>query len=295
MLTTAPLQHFHLLRQDVAYALRILRRAPGFTAAATITFAVGIGGATSVFTVVNAFVFRPLPVARPGELVSIAALDSHFEMPHALSHPDLQDYRRGQTAFSDIAGFEPAIVWVSDGTSSERVLVDGVTGNYFPMLALTPAVGRLISADEARSTGDSPVIVLTYDYWQRRFAGDPSVVGRLVRVNGHALTVVGIVDKGFGGVNPLVRISAFVPVSMLDALAHRDARETPTLDDRGQEGLTLLGRLAPGVAIEQARAALQIVTDRLAIEYPATNAGRSLLVVPSGAPGRTRRMVRSSG
>jgi hypothetical protein len=91
VLTTAPLQHLHLLRQDVAYAWRILRRAPGFAAAATITFAVGIGGATSVFTVVNAFVFRPLPVERPGELVSIAALDSHFELTHGLSYPDLQD------------------------------------------------------------------------------------------------------------------------------------------------------------------------------------------------------------
>jgi macrolide transport system ATP-binding/permease protein len=280
VLTTAPLEHFHVLRQDVAYALRILRRAPGFTAAATITFAVGIGGATSVFTVVNAFVFRPLPVHRPGELVSIAALDSHFEMPHALSYPDLQDYRRGQTAFSDIVGFEPTIVWVSDGRSSERVLVDAVTGNYFPMLGLAPAAGRLISVDDARTTGDSPVIVLTYDYWQRRFGGDPAVVGRLVRVNGQALTVIGIVEEGFGGANPLVRISAFVPVSMLDVLTHTEARGTPMLDDRGQEGLTLLGRLAPGVAIEQARAGLQIVTERLAAEYPATNAGRSLLVVP---------------
>jgi hypothetical protein len=129
VLATAPLQHFHVLRQDVAYALRVLRRSPGFTTAATITFAVGIGGATSVFTVVNAFVFRPLPVDRPGELVSIAALDSNFEIPHGLSYPDLQDYRRGQTAFSDIAGFESAIVWIDDGTTSERVLVDAVTGN----------------------------------------------------------------------------------------------------------------------------------------------------------------------
>jgi predicted permease len=280
VLATAPLQHLHVLRQDVAYALRVLRRAPGFTSAATITFAVGIGGATSVFTVVNAFVFRPLPVDRPGELVSIAALDGHFELPHTLSYPDLQDYRRGQTAFSDIAGFEPAIVWVDDGSASERVLVDAVTGNYFAMLGLTPAAGRLISTDEARTTGDSPVIVLTYDYWQRRFAGDPAVVGRVVRVNGRALTVVGIVEEGFGGVNPLVRISAFVPVSMLDALTHTGARETPMLDDRGQEGLELLGRLAQGVTIEQGRAALQIVTDRLAAEYPATNEGRSLLVVP---------------
>ena len=280
VLYTAPMQHYHVLRQDVGYALRVLRRAPGFMAAAMITFAVGIGGATSVFTVVNAFVFRPLPVERPRELVSIAALDSHFELPHSVSYPDLQDYRLGQTAFSDIAGFEPTIVWVEDGGASERVLIDAVTGNYFAMLGLTPAAGRLISSDEARTTGDSPVIVLTYDYWQRRFAGDPTVVGRIVRVNGHPLTVVGIVEERFGGANPLVRISAFVPVSMLDALTHTKAGGTPMLDDRSQEGLTLLGRLARGISIEQARAALQIVTDRLSVEYPATNAGRSLLVVP---------------
>jgi predicted permease len=280
VLTTAPRQHLQLLRQDVAYALRILRRAPGFTAAATITFAVGIGGATSVFTVVNAFVFRPLPVERPGELVSIAALDSHFEMPHAFSFPDLQDYRRGQAAFSDIAGFESSIVWISDGTASERVLVDAVTGNYFPLLGVAPAAGRLISANEAWATGDSPIIVLTYDYWQRRFAGDPTVVGRLVRVNGQALTIVGVVEEGFTGINPLVRISGFVPVSMLDVLTHRDTRQMPMLEARDQEGLTLVGRLAPGTTIDQARAALGVVTDRLAAEYPATNAGRTLLVVP---------------
>jgi predicted permease len=197
-----------------------------------------------------------------------------------LSYPDLQDYRLGQTAFSDIAGFEPTIVWVEDGGTSERVLVDAVTGNYFAMLGLTPAAGRLISADEARTTGDSPVIVLTYDYWQRRFAGDPSVVGRIVRVNGHPLTVVGVVEEQFGGANPLVRISGFVPVSMLDELTHTKAGGTPMLDDRSQEGLTILGRLARGITIEQARAALQLVTDRLSVEYPTTNAGRSLLVVP---------------
>jgi predicted permease len=147
------------------------------------------------------------------------------------------------------------------------------------MLGLAPGAGRLISVDDARTTGDSPVIVLTYDYWQRRFRGDPAVVGRMVRVNGHALTIVGVVDEGFRGANPLVRISGFVPVSMLDALTHT-ARETPMLDARDREGLTLLGRLAPGSTIEQARAALRVVTERLAAEYPATNTGRSLLVVP---------------
>ena len=280
VLATAPLQHVHVLRQDVGYAVRILRRAPGFTIAAVVTLAIGIGGATSVFTVVNAFLFRPLPVERPAELVSISALDSHLEMPHALSYPDLQDYRRGQTAVADLAGFEPAMVWVSYGERAERVLVDAVTDNYFSMLGVRPSAGRLILAGEARMTGDSPVFVLTYDYWQRRFAGDPAVVGRPVRVHGRALTVVGVAAAGFRGANPLVRISGFLPISMLDVVTHTEAGTVRMLEARGQEGLTVLGRLAPAVSLEQARAAMRVVTDRLADEYPSTNAGRTLLVVP---------------
>jgi len=279
VLATAPAQHVQVLRQDVGYALRTFRRAPVFAAVAVITFAIGIGGATSVFTVVNAFLFRPLPVDRPGELVSIASLDRHLELPHSLSYPDLQDYRRGQAALSDMAGFEPAIVWLADGSTDERILIDAVTSNYFSMLGVRPAAGRMIAAPEGTTTGDSPVIMLAYDYWQRRFGGNPSVIGRAVRVNGHALTVVGVTAQGFRGANPLVRISGFVPVSMLDLLTHRRSQESPQLEARDREGLTVLGRLAAGVTVDQARAALQVVTERLAQDYPGTNAGRSLLVV----------------
>ena len=176
VLRTAPAEHLAILKQDTTYAVRALRRAPAFSLAAILTLAIGIGATTALFTILNAFLFRPLPVERPGELVSVATLDRHIELPHGLSLRDLEDYRSHNAAFSDLVGCMPLRAALNSGGGAEPIAVEAVTGNYFSVLGVPPALGRVIGSAEGRAQGDAPVLVLTYDFWRRRFAGDASVV-----------------------------------------------------------------------------------------------------------------------
>jgi putative ABC transport system permease protein len=273
LLTTAPRQHASMLRQDAAYALRTLARTPAFTMAALATLAVGISTTAVIFTIINAFLFRPLPVDRPGELVSIASLDQHFEMPHGMSWPDLRDYESLTGVFTGMMGVEPHGSWLRARNRGERVILEALTENGFSLLGVRPALGRVFTPADART----PVIVLAHDYWQSRFGGDPSVIGEGIRLDGQAFTIIGVADRRFRGLESLIRVSAFVPLSSLDQLSP-GAMARSEWRDRHQ--LWVVGRLAPGVGIETARAALAARAHTLAQQYPATNAGVSLYVVP---------------
>jgi len=279
---TAPAEHLAILKQDTAYAVRALRRAPTFSLAAILTLAIGIGATTALFTILNAFLFRPLPVERPGELVSVATLDRHIELPHGLSLRDLEDYRSNNAAFSDLVGYMPLRAALNSGGGAEPIAVEAVTGNYFSVLGVPPALGRVIGSGEGRAQGDAPVLVLTHDFWQRRFAGDPSVVGRVVRLNGRPLTIVGVAASGFHSTEALLDVSGFVPVSMVPALEGTEpsAAHQSFFEDRNRHNLRVLGRLRPGVSIAQARAQMAVQARALAQQYPDTNAGVSLFIVP---------------
>ena len=275
LLTTAPRQHVAMLRQDVAYALRTLARTPAFTAAALLTLAVGISTTAVVFTIINAFLFRPLPVDRPEELVSIASLDQHFEMPHGMSQPDLRDYAALTDVFAGVMGYEPQGTWLRARNRGERVVVEALTENGFALLGVRPALGRTFTPADART----PVAVLTHRYWQSRFAGDPAVIGEAVHLDGQAFTVIGVADERFRGLESLIRVSAFIPLSVLDQLSPRP-NAVPRSEARDRHQLWVLGRLAPGVRLETARVALATRAATLGREYPASNAGVSLYVVP---------------
>ncbi len=281
--TTAPGEHLSILRQDVAYAVRMLRGALTFSAAAIATLALGIGATTGLFTILNAFLFRPLPVSRPGELVSVATLDHHIELPHGLSFRDLEDYRADNPAFVDLFGFAPSALAMNAGGGAERIGVEYCTGNYFSVLGVPPALGRVIEPPEGRTAGDAPVMVLAYDYWRTRFGGDPSVVGRVVRINGHATTIIGVAAQHFDGTEALIRVSGYVPVSFADILEPPMRREHSVLEARDQHTLRVLGRLRDGVSLDQARAAMAVKTAALARQYPETDKDVSLLIVPETA------------
>ena len=280
IVATAPREHFAILRQDVGYALRTLRGAPAFSIAAVVTLALGIGATTGLFTILNAFLFRPLPVSRPDELVSVATLDHHIELPHGLSYRDLEDYRQNNAAFSDLIGFEPTGPVLNADGGSERIAVELVTGNYFAVLGVPPALGRVIAPTEGRAAGDAPVMVLAYDYWRVRFAGDPAVIGKSVRVSGHPVTIVGVAAPTFDSTESLLKISAYLPISMSDIIDPPTTSEHSTLEARDQHGMRVLGRLRPGVSLDQARAAMAVKAAALARQYPDTNKDVSLLLVP---------------
>ena len=276
--TTAPREHLVILRQDLVYAVRALRRAPVFAAAAILTLAVGVSAVVAVFAIINAFMFRPLPVERPDELVSISTRDHHAVVPHGLSFADLQDYRAQNAVLTDLTGYAPRPATLDAGAGVERLTLEMVTDNYFSLLGVQPAIGRLVQPNEGRARGDAPVLVLTHEYWQSRFASDPSIVGRRVRLNGRPFTVIGVTARTFTGTEALVRVAAYVPLWMVDDLL--DTVDTSLLEQRDMHALTVLARLKPGASVAQARAALDIMSRSLARQHPTTNKDVSLLVVP---------------
>ena len=276
--TTAPREHAAILRQDVGYALRALRRAPVFATSAVLTLAFGMSAMSGMFTIANAVMFRPLPVDHPEQIISIS---HRTGTPYGLSFPDLQDYRTESTVLTDVIGYAPRPGALNAGAGTERIGVEIVTDNYFSMLGIQPAAGRLIQPNEGHARGDAPVMVLTYTYWMTRFRGDLSAIGRAVRLNGRPFTIIGVASEAFSDTESLVRIHAYVPVWMADDLTEGQERaERSTLDDRGARAFTVLARLKPGVSLAEARAALDVRAAALARDYPSTHKDVSLRVVP---------------
>jgi putative ABC transport system permease protein len=226
--TTAPREHLAVVKQDVGYALRSLRRAPVFAISAVLTLAIGIGAMTGMVAVLNTVMFRPLAVDRPDQLISISNSNG---MNAYLSYKDLQDYRAEAAVLSDAIGYVPRVATVSVNGSTERITFELVTDNYFSMLGVQPAVGRLIQPNESRAAGDAPVVVLSYGYWLSRFGGDPSIVGRAVRMSGQPFTVIGVSSRSFRGTESLLRVSAYVPARMIETFMSW-ASQQGTVEDR---------------------------------------------------------------
>jgi predicted permease len=267
------LQFVDDLRQDAAYAIRQLSRAPLFTAAAVLILALGIGANTAVFSVVNAIILRPLPVRDGERLTVIATHDAPNRTLRGVSFADLQDYRAATAAvFDDIIGYSVGFLGLArEGGRPERVLVTSVTGNYFSLLDIRPAIGRLIRADEGGPGRTDAVVVFGYSTWQRRFGGDPSAVGRTVRVNGRPCTVVGVVPPDFVGTFAFSESELYLPLNWAGASA---------LENRRARGLHAIARLQPHVTIKQAQAAMNVVIDRLAQEHPDSNTKLAVRVLP---------------
>ena len=259
--------------RDLVFTVRLLRKSPIFTTAIVLTLALGVGVNTAVFSVVNAIIFRPLPVRDGDRLVVIASQQASSPRLGAVSFPDLQDYRTaGASVFEDVAAYSVGFVGLaSDAARAERVLVSWVTGNYFPLLDLRPAHGRLIRADEGRRGRVDPVVVLGHSTWQRRFRGDPSVVGTVVRVNGQPCTIVGVAPAGFSGTFAFAEPELYLPLNW---------RDGGGLDNREQRNLHAIGRLLPGVSFEDAQTAMTIAASRLAREYPDSNRNTGISVLP---------------
>jgi predicted permease len=264
---------FETFLQDIRYGLRMLRRSPSFALAAIVTLGLGIGVNTAVFSVVNAIVLRPLPVRDGDRIVVIASQGASSRTLRGVSFEDLQDYRRAtEDLFEDIAGYSVGFLGLApDGSEPQRVLVTWVTGNYFQLLDIRPTLGRLIGADEGTPGRIDQVVVLGHSTWQRRFAGDPSVVGRSVRVNGRLCTIVGVAPPDFSGTFAFSESELYLPLNW---------QSGEGFDDRRDRGLHAIARLRASVTIENAQAAANVVAERLALQYPDSNAHQGIRVLP---------------
>ena len=262
--------------EDVRYGVRQMRRSPGFTAAAILTLAMGIGANTAIFSVVDSFLLRPLPVADPGQ---ITVLDSPQKQGFALPLFSIPDYRdlcvQAGTVFSGMFSYLSRFDGLSVNGKAERIRASYVSGNFFSTLGIQPAQGRFILPSEGETAGADPVMVLSYNYWKRRFGGDPEIVGTKVSVDGHPVTIVGVAPEGFYGTNVLVAQQAYLPLGMAvfgqapDFMANRGSR------------LVYVGaRLQPGRSVQQAQASLDVVARRLSQQYSDTDKDLAIEVFP---------------
>jgi predicted permease len=254
------------LWQDIRLGVRSLARAPLFTAAVVITLGLGIGANAAVFTIVNRLLLKPLPVRDAGGLYVLAIAHEGNEQPHNVSWLDYQDYRAKSGAFEDLAAYSVNFVGLSADSRAERIAVSYVTSNYFSMLGVPPAFGRVLQPGEAQQPGADPVIVLGHSYWAKRFNGDPAIVGRAVLINGRPFTVAGVVPPWFQGVYALVEFDAYLPLSMQPADTYRDMTTK-----RDEHSLHVIGRLTRGLGRERAQAAVGVLAAQIETQYPETN------------------------
>ena len=214
---------------DLRYAGRGLLRSPGFTAVVVLSLALGVGANTAIFSLIDQALLRPLPVKNPQELVLLSwngafagkfwgsatdrDLFSHMQVRELGAENDLKlGVLRG------LGGRKPTTLYISSGGATEAVPSELVTGSYFGLLGARPALGRLLGPGDDQRPGEHPVVVLSFDYWKRRLGGPADIVGRKVVVNGQSMTVVGVAERGFRGIDPLEAPSLWLP-SMMQARA----------------------------------------------------------------------------
>jgi predicted permease len=266
---------FRLLEEfwrDGRYGARMLLKRPGFAAVAILTLALGIGANTAIFTWLKAIYFQPLPgVAAADRLVMLhSVLTRSGNRPVSVSYPDYKDYRDRNGVFSGLAAFNLDAFNLQDGEGKpERVWGSLVSGNYFDAVGVRAALGRTFIPDEDRAPGTHPVVVISHGLWQRRFAADPRLIGKTIRLNKRDFTVVGVAAEGFAGTWVGLHVEMWVPLMMSPQMS----RVGNLLDRRDDQWLSVIGRLRGGVNLEQAQADARLISAQLAGEYPKEDDG----------------------
>ncbi|HEX8764094.1 MAG TPA: ABC transporter permease, partial [Candidatus Acidoferrum sp.] len=242
---------------DFRYALRTLRRSPGFVAVAVMTLALGIGANTAIFSLLDQILLRLLPVKNPQQLVMLTMRGHHYGSNwggNAISHPMFRDFQAHNEVFSGMFCRFPDRASLTFAGQSERVAAELVSGTYFSVLGVKTILGRAFTPEDDRVPLGHPLVMLTYDYWRQRFGGDPEIVGKNLIVNGHNITVIGVAQQGFDGVELGYTTQIFIPIMMQDWIIVGNPK---MLTDRRTRWVNAFGRLKPGVSMTQAKASLQ--------------------------------------
>ena len=261
------------LARDLRFALRSFRQRPGFALVTVLTLALGLGANTAIFNVVQAVLLAPLPYPEPDRLAFVWGR-SGASLEEGLSWPDFLELRDNARSFSGLALVRSQSVNLTGGEAPERVTGTFTTASLFQtVLRTSPAAGRIFTADETEATSPSPVAVITHGLWQRRFGADPAAVGRNLILNGTVFKVIGVLPQSF----ELLLVGGPRTTDVFLPLPYYPNRGGLTRDDRS---LFALGRLRPGLSLEQADADLGVIMRRLEAELPATNASLGVRVVP---------------
>lgn len=256
------------LLQDTRLALRTLSAQRGFTAVVLLTMALGIGANGAMYSVVDAVLVRPLPFHEPTRLVYMEETKKGSTDRSVASYPDFLDWRAQSRAFAALEGFDPTNVTILGGDEPVRAQGARTTAGFLQLLGVSPILGRTLTSGED-APGDTPVVVISYGFWQRWFAGDPQILRRSLVVDGVSRTIVGVLPRGF----------MFALIGDADLWMPID-RTAEVRAQRFNYWLRVVGRLGPGIPIERARSDLGTVMERLAMQYPESNAGRGINVVP---------------
>ncbi len=263
--------------KDIRYALRLLRRSPGFTVVALGSLALGIGANTAIFSLVNAVLLRPMPVADPELLVAIYQTDERNPGNIPVSHLNFKDLRDANTTLVGMSAVSFGQVNLrTGGGESVQAPIQLVSGNYFDVMGVSLEMGRGFRPEEDEADGAHPVAVISWPFWQQQLGADPDVLGTTITLNRAPFTVVGVAPRRFTGTFPVGGPSLWVPLAM-----HAVVQPEMTWYEQ-RRGLFLfpIARLNPGVTVEQAQGNLAAVMARLAEEYPVDNQGRSVAVLP---------------
>jgi predicted permease len=267
--------------QDVRFAARGLFKRPGFTLVAVASLALGIGANTTIFTMLNSVFLNPLPVAEPGRLAVVYTEDQTNAAAGftQVSFPNYEDYRDENQVFDGLAawGFPVQTSMIAE-KDPEPVFTEIVSGNYFEVMGVGPALGRFFTPAEDVAEGGSPVVVMSHRFWSRRFGKDPTVLGRSLTLNGITYDVLGVAPEGFQGVNALFSPDLWAPFAMFRQIL--PAQFHDWFDSRRALFLNVGGRLKAGIGIEEAQAQMKTLASALEREYPEPNKGRTAVLRP---------------
>lgn len=252
---------------------------PGFTAAAVMVLALGIGANSAVFSLVNAFLLKPIRVQNPEELVGLYSRDSkHQDAYRAFSYPNFVDLRDNNQAFTSLAALNMAMIGVQEGDATRRTFAAVVSSNYFSTLGVTLLKGRPFLAEEEKP-GAAPTAIVTYSFWKKK-GEDPELIGKPIRIDGHVFTIVGITPKGFTGTTALVTPEIFTPLSAYGLVMNDFDGHVKPLAARDNHTLILLARLKKGESLQAADATLAVAAAQMEKAYPSENKDQALLVRP---------------
>ena len=260
--------------QDLRWALRWIARWPGLASVSVASLGLGIGANVAVFSVIDAFLFRPFPVSEPERLGVVMSRTAEGELRY-VSAPDYFDFVESGSDRFPLAARMGFTFSVGVGDVMERLEGEFASSSYFDVLGVPPALGRGFSADE--DAAPVPVVVISHRLWPTRFQETWDVLGRTLRLNGRDLTIVGVAPAGFRGVTLPAEKDLWVPFPMIETLWPIGFKY---FQNRDQQSITVYTRLAPGASLEEARAAFMVQAAALVEAYPETNKGRSATVLP---------------
>jgi putative ABC transport system permease protein len=270
----------HSVLQDLRFGLRSLMKHRGFTLVAVITLALGVGANSTIFSVINATLMKPVNVSQPDRLVYVF----NGTPGTIFSYPDYSELRDQNKSFDGLMAWGGITASLNSNDRTDLVSGAIVTGNYFQVLGIGASPGRIITPDDDRIPGAHLVAMISYGLWQRRFGGDQTIVGKQILLNGNNFTIVGVAPKDFSGAEFGIVRDVYVPMMMQSIMrpprgGYSGEMDPDLLKKRSNRWLFAIGRMKPGVSVEQAQADLALIASQQAAAYPETNRSRTVQVL----------------